>query len=97
VHYRAMFASYGGSLARSSLTFLSQSAYAAGVQQRYGLSKTIAVVKNIRSVKKQHMIHNAYTPQMQINPQSYEVRADGELLVCEPAHSLPMAQRYFLF
>ena len=97
VHYRPMFGSYGGALARSSLTFVSKSAYAAGVKERYGLAKNVAEVKNIRGVKKQHLIHNGYAPKMEIDPQTYAVRADGVLLTCEPAKVLPMAQRYFLF
>jgi urease subunit alpha len=97
VHYRPMFGSYGGSLHRSSLTFVSQAGLNAGIGERYGLNKTLATVKNIRGVRKQHMVHNGYTPKMEIDAQTYAVRADGHLLVCEPATSLPMAQRYFLF
>ena len=97
VHYRPMFGAYGGSLHRSSLTFVSQAGLSAGIGQRYGLNKTLSAVKNVRSVRKQHMVHNAYTPKMEIDPQTYAVRADGILLVCEPAVSLPMTQRYFLF
>ena len=97
VHYRPMFGAFGGSLARSSLTFVSQAAMAAGVKERYGLAKTLSVAHNIRGVRKQHLIHNGYTPQMQIDHQTYAVRADGELLTCEAAKVLPMAQRYFLF
>jgi urease subunit alpha len=97
VHYRPMFGSYGRSLHKSSLTFISQAGFAAGVHQQFGLQKTISTVKNIRGIKKQHMIHNHYLPKMEIDPQTYNVRADGQLLTCEPAKSLPMAQRYFLF
>ena len=97
VHYRPMFGAYGGSLARSSLTFVSQAGLDAGIGERYGLHKTLAAVKNVRGVRKQHMVHNGYTPRMEIDAQTYAVRADGQLLVCEPATSLPMAQRYFLF
>jgi urease subunit alpha len=97
VHYRPMFGSYGRSLHKSSLTFISQAGFAAGVHQQFGLQKTISTVKNIRGVKKQHMVHNRYLPSMEIDPQTYAVRADGQLLTCEPAKSLPMAQRYFLF
>ncbi|MBP7453326.1 MAG: urease subunit alpha [Ottowia sp.] len=97
VHYRPMFGAFGGSLARSSLTFVSQAAMAAGVKERYGLAKTLSVAHNIRGVRKQHLIHNGYTPQMQIDHQTYAVRADGVLLTCEAAKVLPMAQRYFLF
>ncbi len=97
VHYRPMFGSYGRSLHKSSLTFISQAGFAAGVHERFGLQKTISTVKNIRGIKKQHMVHNHYLPSMEIDPQTYSVRADGQLLTCEPARSLPMAQRYFLF
>jgi urease subunit alpha len=97
VHYRPMFGAFGGSLAKSSLTFVSQAGLAAGIGQRYGLAKHLSAVKNIRAVRKQHMIHNAYTPAMEIDPQTYAVRADGQLLTCDPALSLPMTQRYFLF
>jgi urease subunit alpha len=97
VHYRPMFGSFGGAVAKGSLTFVSQAAQAAGVKERFGLAKTLSVVKNIRSVRKQHMVHNNYLPSMEIDPQTYLVRADGQLLTCEPATSLPMTQRYFLF
>jgi urease subunit alpha len=97
VHYRPMFGGFGGAVARGSLTFVSQAAQAAGVKERFGLAKNISTVKNIRGVRKQHMVHNAYLPRMEIDPQTYLVRADGQLLTCEPATSLPMTQRYFLF
>ena len=97
VHYRPMFGSFGRSLHKSSLTFISQAGFNAGVHERFGLQKTISTVKNIRGIKKQHMVHNHYLPTMEIDPQTYSVRADGQLLTCEPAKSLPMAQRYFLF
>ena len=97
VHYRPMFGSFGGALAKGSLTFVSKSALAAGVKERYGLAKTLSPAHGIRAVRKQHMVHNSYLPVMEIDPQTYRVRADGQLLTCEPATSLPMAQRYFLF
>ncbi len=97
VHFRPMFGSFGGSLARSSITFVSQAALAAGLPGRYGLAKTISAAKNMRGVRKQHMVHNHYLPKMEIDAQTYAVRADGQLLTCEPATLLPMAQRYFLF
>ncbi|ACB33345.1 urease, alpha subunit [Leptothrix cholodnii SP-6] len=97
VHYRPMFGSFGGALARTSLTFLSQAALADDVGTRYGLHKRLAAVRGIRSVKKADMIHNGATPVMEIDAQTYSVRADGQLLTCEPAQVLPMAQRYFLF
>ncbi|WP_407714524.1 urease subunit alpha [Comamonas testosteroni] len=97
VHYRPMFASFGGAIARTSLTFVSQAGLAAGIGQRFGLHKTLSAVKGIRNVKKQHMIHNNLAPHMEVDAQTYAVRANGDLLTCEPAVSLPMAQRYFLF
>ena len=97
VHYRPMFGSFGGALARTSLTFLSQAAQAGGVPERLGLRKQTATVKGCRTVQKADMVHNGYTPVMEIDAQTYSVRADGLLLTCEPATSLPMAQRYFLF
>jgi urease subunit alpha len=97
VHYRPMFGAYGGALHKGSLTFMSQAAIAGGVHEALNLHKQIAAVKNVRAVKKQHMIHNSYAPKMEIDAQTYQVRADGVLLTCEPATSLPMAQRYFLF
>ncbi|WP_431258829.1 urease subunit alpha [Roseateles chitinivorans] len=97
VHYRPMFGSFGGSLARASLSFVSQAAIAAGAPQRYGLAKTAVAVKGIRGVGKKDMVHNDYAPRMEVDPQTYAVRADGLLLHCEPASVLPMAQRYFLF
>jgi urease subunit alpha len=97
VHYRPMFGSFGGALHRSSITFLSQAGLAAGVQERFGLAKRVAAVKDIRRVRKQHLVHNDYVPKMEIDPQTYAVRADGQLLTCDPATVLPMAQRYFLF
>lgn len=97
VHYRPMFGAFGGALSRSSLTFMSQAAIAAGLPAQYGLKKQVVGVKGCRSIKKADMVHNAYMPVMEIDAQTYQVRADGQLLTCEPATSLPMAQRYFLF
>ncbi len=97
VHYRPMFGAFGGAVARTSLTFMSQAAIAAGLPQQYGLNKQTVAVKGCRSVKKADMIHNAYMPVMEIDAQTYQVRADGQLLTCQPASELPMAQRYFLF
>jgi urease subunit alpha len=97
VHYRPMFGSFGGSLTRSALTFVSNAGLKAGIGERFGLQKPLSVAHNIRSVRKQHMVHNDYLPHMEVDPQTYAVRADGQLLVCEPATSLPMTQRYFLF
>jgi urease subunit alpha len=97
VHYRPMFGAYGGALARGSLTFVSQGGLNAGIKENFGLAKTLSAVKNIRGIRKQHMIHNSYLPKMEIDAQTYSVRADGQLLTCEAATVLPMAQRYFLF
>ncbi|MGA8513640.1 MAG: urease subunit alpha, partial [Burkholderiaceae bacterium] len=97
VHYRPMFGAYGRSLHKSSMTFISQAGLAAGLPERYGLQKSIGVVKNNRNITKRNMVHNDYLPTMEIDAQTYAVRADGKLLTCEPAVSLPMAQRYFLF
>jgi urease subunit alpha len=96
VHYRHMFGAYGRAL-KTSLTFVSQAAFDAGVGQMLGLQKTVVAVKGMRGLRKRDMIHNGATPRMEVDPETYEVRADGELLVCEPAKVLPMAQRYFLF
>jgi len=95
VHYRPMFGSFGGALHAGSLTFVSQ----AGAAQvaGYGLKKTVVAVRGNRSVTKRDMVRNDYLPRMEIDAQTYEVRADGQLLTCEPATVLPMAQRYFLF
>jgi urease subunit alpha len=97
VHYRPMFGSFGGAVARGSLTFVSQAGLAAGIKEAFGLAKTLSAVKNIRNVRKGDLIHNGYLPKMEIDPQTYAVRADGQLLTCEAATVLPMAQRYFLF
>jgi urease subunit alpha len=97
VYYREMFATKGGAISRTSLTFVSQAAVAAGIQAKYGLSKRIVPVSGIRNLRKSHMIHNAWQPKITVDPETYEVIADGELLTCEPAAVLPLAQRYFLF
>jgi urease subunit alpha len=97
VHYRPMFGAFGGAVARTSLTFMSQASIAAGLPQQYGLNKQAVAVKGCRTVKKSDMIHNHYMPVMEIDAQTYQVRADGKILTCEPATELPMAQRYFLF
>jgi urease subunit alpha len=97
VHYREMFATRGGALSKTSLTFVSQAAEAAGIAERYGLRKRLVPVRGIRSLRKTDMIHNSYQPKITVDPETYQVVADGELLTCEPAKTLPMAQRYFLF
>ena len=96
VHYRKMFGAYGGGL-KTSFTFVSQAAYDAGIGDMLKLNKPLAAVKNMRKLRKSDMIHNGYTPTQEVDSETYEVRADGQLLVCEPASVLPMAQRYFLF
>ena len=95
VHYRPMFGAFGGALTQGSLTFVSQSGKASA--EKLGLHKPLAAVKGCRTVKKADMVHNHYLPKMDIDAQTYEVRADGVLLTCEPAKELPLAQRYFLF
>lgn len=97
VHYRPMFGAFGGALHKGSLTFMSQAAIGSGLPDVLGLHKAISPVKGIRGVRKGSMVHNGYLPTMEIDPQTYAVRADGVLLTCEPATVLPMAQRYFLF
>ena len=96
VHYRPMFGAFGGAL-KKSVTFVSQAAFDDGIAQRLQLTKTVLPVRATRGLRKPDMIHNGATPVMQVDPETYEVRADGELLTCEPATSLPLAQRYFLF
>jgi urease subunit alpha len=97
VHYRPMFGAFGGAIAKTSLTFVSQAGLNAGIGERFGLRKTLSAVHNIRGIRKRDMVHNSYTPTMEVDAQTYTVRADGQLLTCEPATVLPMAQRYFLF
>ncbi len=97
VHYRPMFGSYGPACAATSLTFVSQAALDDGIGDRLGLKKKLAAVKGTRNVRKADMIHNNYAPKVEVDPETYQVKADGQLLTCEPAAVLPMAQRYFLF
>ena len=97
VHYRSMFASSPKAVAQTCITFLSQSAIDKGVAEQLELHKKIQPVHNIRKVRKSDMKLNSHCPKMEINPETYEVHADGELLTCEPSEQLPMAQRYFLF
>ena len=97
VHYRPMFGGFGAAVAAGSITFVSQAALAAGIGERLGLAKQLVAVKGIRTLSKKDMVLNDYVPKMAVDAESYEVRADGVLLTCEPATSLPMAQRYFLF
>ncbi|MCM2451784.1 urease subunit alpha [Agrobacterium vitis] len=98
VHYRHMFGAYGKARTNSSVTFVSQASLDVGLAARLGVSKQLLAVKNTRGgISKASMIHNSLTPHIEVDPETYEVRADGELLTCEPATVLPMAQRYFLF
>jgi len=97
VHYRPMFGAYGGSLSRGSVTFISQAALEHDISRSLGLRKTVMAVADTRKVGKKDMRLNDYMPTIEVDPQNYQVRADGQLLTCEPAQSLPMAQRYFLF
>ena len=97
VHMRPMFGSFGGAIAPTSLTFISQAALAADIPGQLGLATPAVAVANCRNLTKADMKLNAYQPHMEVNPETYEVRADGQLLTCEPAEVLPMAQRYFLF
>ena len=98
VHYRPMFGAFGRARTNSSLTFVSKAAVANGLAGKLGVAKELVAVENTRGgIGKASMIHNSATPKIEIDPETYEVRADGQLLVCEPAKVLPMAQRYFLF
>jgi urease subunit alpha len=97
VHYRPMFAGYGRSQQTSRISFVSGAAHDAGITERLGLASVVLPVRGIRTIGKKQMIHNNATPKMEVDPETYEVRADGVLLTCEPAAVLPMAQRYFLF
>ncbi|BCL78257.1 urease subunit alpha [Ktedonobacteria bacterium brp13] len=97
VLYRPMFGSFGGATAATSLTFISKAALEAELPRKLGLHKQAVAVENCRHIGKANMIHNAATPNIEVDPETYEVRADGELLTCEPAQILPLAQRYFLF
>ena len=97
VHYRRMFGAMGGARLATRMTFLSKAGADAGVDQELGLGSLIGVASGCRDVTKADMVHNDATPEIDVDPQTYEVRADGELLTCEPATELPLAQRYFLF
>jgi urease subunit alpha len=97
VHYRLMFGAFGGACGATSMTFLSQWAVEGSAPQKLGLRRRIGMVRDCRNLTKAHMIHNDWQPRIEVDPQTYQVRADGELLTCEPARVLPMAQRYFLF
>ena len=97
VHYRPMFGAYGGALAATCISFVSQMALEAGIGKTLGLHKQLRAVSGTRTIRKKDMRLNDYQPKIEVDPQTYVVRADGELLTCEPATELPLAQRYFLF
>ncbi len=97
VHYRTMFGGFGRMCTATSVTFVSRAALEAGLAASLELERRLVAVEKCRSVTKAQMVHNAYQPQMEVDAQTYEVRADGVLLTCEPAKELPLAQRYFLF
>jgi urease subunit alpha len=97
VHYRPMFGAFGATAAATSLIFLPSAAIDAGISAALGLRKQVGVVRGTRTIGKKDLIHNDYQPRMEVDPQTYEVRADGMLLTCDPVDSLPLTQRYFLF
>ena len=97
IHMRPMFGAFGGATASTSMTFISQAAAAADIASQIGLQTTTVAVNGCRDLSKANMKLNDYQPTMEVDPETYEVRADGQLLTCEPAEELPMAQRYFLF
>jgi len=97
VHYRPMFGAYGSAMNATNVTFMSQASIDLGVPGQLGLQRRAVAVRNTRKIGKADMVHNSGTPKIEVDPQTYEVRADGVLLTCEPATVLPMAQKYFLF
>ena len=97
VYSRPMFGAYGRSVERSAVTFVSAAAADQGIGDALGLAKNVVAVENTRSISKADLVLNDATPEIEVNPETYDVRADGELLTCQPASELPMAQRYFLF
>jgi urease subunit alpha len=97
VHYRPMFGAFGAAIAATSVSFVSRAALDAGIGPRLGLRKRLVPVGGTRTIKKRDMVHNGLLPKIDVDPQTYQVRADGSLLTSEPALSLPLAQRYFLF
>jgi urease subunit alpha len=97
VHYRPMFGAFGRARTASSVVFASKAAVKAGLGKKLGIQKELVAVSHTRDISKKSMIHNDATPKIDVDPETYEVRADGELLTCAPAEVLPMAQRYFLF
>ncbi|MGZ5255868.1 MAG: urease subunit alpha, partial [Flavitalea sp.] len=97
VIYRHMFGAFGKALQNTCYTFVSKASIDNGVIEKYGLNKMVAAVKNCRNISKKDLIHNDQTPQIDVDPENYDVRVDGEIITCEPASVLPLAQRYFLF
>jgi len=97
VHYRPMYGVLGRALGSTGVTFVSQAALDDGIGEKLKLSKQLAAVKGTRTVRKKDMVHNNLTPKLEVDPQNYNVRVDGQLITCEPADVLPMSQRYFLF
>jgi urease subunit alpha len=97
VHYRTMFGALGGARLATCVSFVSQAGLQSGMAQRHGLGKRLVAVRNTRSVRKSDLLLNDYQPHIEVDAQTYQVRADGQLLTCEPATVLPLAQRYFLF
>jgi urease subunit alpha len=97
VHLRLMFGAYGGAMNDTCVSFVSKAAIEAGVPDKLGLNRRAEAVRNTRTIGKRDMVHNNGTPKIEVDAQTYEVRADGVLLTCEPATELPMARRYFLF
>jgi urease subunit alpha len=97
VHYRPMFGALGRARTSTGLTFVSQAALQDGIGEKLHLRKKLVAVRNTRTIRKKDMIHNSLTPRIEVDPQNYQVRVDGQIITCEPAESLPMAQRYFLF
>jgi urease alpha subunit len=92
-----MFGAFGKSLVASPALFVSQAAITNGVAKKWGVTRPMLAVKGTRKIGKKDMVHNSLCPKIEVDPETYEVRANGELLTCEPALSLPLAQRYFLF
>jgi urease subunit alpha len=97
VYYRPMFGSFGQAPAKTCVTFMSQASIDLGVPEKIGMTRLVGACKNTRNIGKDDMIHNNWQPKIEVDAQTYEVRANGELLTCEPATELPLAQRYTLF
>ena len=97
VIYRHMFGAYGKAVFRTCITFVSKISIEKDIVSKYQLQKTIVAVKNCRDISKKDLVHNDATPQIDVNPENYEVRVDGEHITCDPVSVLPLAQRYFLF